>query len=327
MEVTGPGIYFGLDERTYHAAPYLGSTAIKQLYSSPPDYWWGSHMNPVREVEEESHALKFGTALHHRILYGEASFKKHYVPVDGGTKTGEVSADALVKWLKDNGGNPRKLKSENEKAVFEDFGVTLVSQKVYDRLLLSAQMIVKNPNLTEAFTSGWPEVSIFWMDDGVPCKGRLDWLKVNAIVDLKSFSDKNRIDTIDKMILRDMFNLRYDMQAAHYIRGHSFCADLVKAGKVFAQPGTLIPDDVWLKKAFARPPGWVFVFYKSTGAPLSKSFQVRPDDTAAHKSGNWSVKLALDNYRDNMAKFGTDPWVNLDPPFSIDDEDVPKWLA
>lgn len=93
------GIYFGMPAATYHAAPHAGSSSIKQLYSSPPDYWFDSAMNPLREPEEESFALQFGSALHDRILYGEEFFRKNYQPIPGGTSSGEVSADSLKKWL------------------------------------------------------------------------------------------------------------------------------------------------------------------------------------------------------------------------------------
>ena len=42
-----------------------------------------------------------------------------------------------------------------------------------------------------AMTGGYSEVSIFWIDpgSGVRLKARLDYLKVKAIVDLKTFSN------------------------------------------------------------------------------------------------------------------------------------------
>lgn len=319
------GIYFGMPAAIYHAAPHCGSGSIKELYASPPDYWFNSHMNPLREVEEESHALKFGSALHDRILYGEDYFKKHYQSIKGGTKSGEVGADELKKWIEENGGKPSKLKADNERMVVEQWGVTLVAEKVFEKIMVSAQMILKNPNLAAAFTGGFPEVSIFWSSNGVPCKCRLDYMKLGVTVDLKSFRSKDRISSLDRWVLQDLFNYRYDIQMAHYTEGRLAARALFDAGKVFVMDGAARPDDTWLRKALGTKPHWSFVFYKADGMPIAKAFQI-PFESPAHETGKAALRLALDNYRDNYDKFGTDPWVVLDEPFNIDNEDIPKWM-
>jgi hypothetical protein len=320
-----PGIYFGLPANDYHKLPWIGSSSMKTLYSSPPDYWFESAMNPLRDVEDESFALKFGTALHDRILYGEEYFRQHYTPIEGGNKDGSIEAERLKKWIADQGGNPSKLKADNERMVAEQFNTTLVAQKVFDKIIISAQMITKNPNLAQAFINGVPEVSIFWDEGGVPCKCRLDYLKMGGIADLKSFRSKERISTLDKWVLQDLFNYRYDIQQAHYFNGHVAAGALLQQGKVFTAPGALRPDNDWLARAFKSPPNWTFVFYKADGMPIAKSYQIAPG-SPAHESGKAAVRLGLDNYRDNMAKFGTDAWVNMDEPFQIDETDMPKWL-
>ncbi len=48
------GIYFGLDEVRYHSDPAVGSTDIRRLRRSAPDYWWHSHMNPARPPIDEA---------------------------------------------------------------------------------------------------------------------------------------------------------------------------------------------------------------------------------------------------------------------------------
>lgn len=321
-----PGVYFGLPEALYHSLPWLGSTSIKALYASPPDYWFNSHMNPLREVEDESNAFKFGTALHHRVLHGEDSFRKHYTPISGGNKDGSVDADGLKKWIVEQGGTPQKLKSDNERMVVEEFGVSLVAQKVFDKIIVSAQMILKNPYLAQAFVNGWPEVSVFWFEDGVPCKARFDFLKSGAVVDFKSFAAKQRITQVDKWITADLYNYRYDIQAAHYMEGYTKIKELVEGGKVFVSPDTPRPTDEWLLTAGGKVPQWAFVFYKTDGMPLSKSYQVA-NGGFVHGMAVNARKLALDNYRDNLERFGTDAWVNMDEPYTLDQEDVPKWAG
>ncbi len=317
------GIYFGLPEDVYHATPWLGSSNMKTLYSSPPDYWFESAMNPLREPDDPSSAQTFGTALHHRVLYGAEAFERDYTHIDG-TMTESPSAEDLKEFITAQGGKPAKLKADNERMVRE-MGVRLLTQKTYEKVMVSAAQIVKNPHLAQAFTGGWPEVSVFWREGDVPCKARFDYLKLKAIVDLKSFSSKNRINTIDRWVIQDLFNYRYDIQVAHYLRGHAAAGALFDAGKVFALPGATRPTDDWLRQALGARAHWVFVFYKSDGMPISKSYQV-PNESPCHMSGEAALKTALDAYRDNFEKFGTDAWVNMDPPFQIDEEDLPKWL-
>jgi hypothetical protein len=325
MEFEGDGIYFGLDESHYHSIPWLGSSNVKQLYASPPDYWWGSHMNPMRPADEgKSHAQAYGTALHHRILYGEASFKKAYVRMDGETKD-EVSSEGLKTWIKDNGGIPAKLKADNEAMVANEFKVNLLTETTYDAIMVASQMILKNPHLAQAFAGGWPEVSVFWHQEGIPCKARFDYLKKSVIVDLKSFRQKDRIKSLDQTILQDLFSYRYDVQAAHYLNGHDAGKALIADSKVFVGDGGTRPTDEWLVEAFRKPAHWSFVFFKADGMPVAKSFQV-PNGSPAHASGRFSAATAYRNYQIYLEKFGTDAWVNDDEPFTIAEEDMPKWL-
>lgn len=319
-----PGIYFGMPEDVYHASPYIGSSSMKKLYSCPPDYWFESAMNPMREPEEPTHAQNFGTALHHRILYGEEAFKKDYQFVEGSSGD-SVGAEELKEFIRQQGSAPLKLKADNERFVREELGINLLSQATYERIMVAAAHITKNPNLAQAFTGGFPEVSVFWHEDGVPCKARWDYWKSRAIVDLKSFRSKERIRSLDEQVLQDLFNYRYDIQVAHYLRGHQAAAKLFDEGKIHVAPGAAAPAKEWMLKALGEKAHWVFVFFRADGMPVAKSYQI-PNGSPAHAAGEAALRLALDNYRDNLAKFGTDAWVNTDPPFEIAEEDLPRWL-
>jgi hypothetical protein len=318
-----PGIYFGLDETTYHAAPWIGSSSAKKLYACPPDYWYESHMNPLREEDEPTFAQNFGRALHHRILYGAEAFARDYTFMDG-TKGDSVSAEDLKTFIKEQGSVPAKLKADNEK-MLRDMGINLLTEATYEHIMVAAAHITKNPHLAQAFTGGFPEVSVFWHEGEVPCKARFDYLKKRAIVDLKSFRSKERIQTLDRIVLQDLFNYRYDIQVGWYQQGHSQAGALIDAGKVFVLPGATAPAEDWLKDAFREPAHWVFVFFRADGMPVAKSYQI-PNGSPAHESGRAAMRLALDNYRDNFERFGTDAWVNTDEPFQIAEEDMPKWL-
>jgi hypothetical protein len=318
-----PGIYFGLDEDTYHAAPWIGSSSMKNLYACPPDYWFESHMNPLRPADEPTMAQTFGRALHHRILYGVEAFARDYTFI-GGTTGDSVSAEDLKTWIKEQGSVPQKLKADNERMVRE-MGVNLLTETTYERIMVAAAHITKNPNLANAFTGGFPEVSVFWYEDGVPCKARWDYWKSRAIVDLKSFRSKDRIRSLDETVLQDLFNYRYDIQVAHYLNGHVAAAKLLEEGAVHVAPGWSAPTKEWMLNALVNPAHWAFVFFRADGMPVAKSYQI-PNGSPAHASGRYAVNTALAAYKDHLERFGTDAWVNTDEPFTIADEDMPKWL-
>jgi len=323
------GIFFGLEESVYHAAPYCGSSNLKTLGTIPGDYWWDSPMNPLREIEEESSAMRFGTALHARILHGLDYFKQHYRYVEG-ERGDAVSAEGLKEWIKGQGGTPAKLKADNEKMVREQFGINLVTERVYERLAVSAEQILKNPHLVQAFSTGWPEVSIFWLDQDdpneapVPMKARFDYWKLRTIVDLKSIGPRQRVMSFDGMVIQDIKRLQYTVQLASYIKGHAAARKLAQDGKVWVAPGSARPTDEWLQKALSEDVNWTWVFYKSDGMPIARSYQVA-HGSSWHEDGKSRVARALQNYRDCMAKFGTDTaWVDTSPPYPLDEEDF-KW--
>ena len=318
-----PGIYFGLPEDVYHAAPWVGSSSAKKLYACPPDYWFDSPMNPLRPADEPTMAQTFGRALHHRILYGVEAFARDYTFISG-TTGDTVSAEDLKAFIKEQGSIPAKLKADNEKMVRE-MGINLLTESTYERIMVAAAHITKNPNLAKAFEGGFPEVSVFWHEDGVPCKARWDYWKQRAIVDLKSFRSKDRIRSLDEQVLQDLFNYRYDIQTAWYLLAHERAAALCDAGAIHVTPGALAPTREWMAESLRNPAHWVFVFFRADGMPVAKSYQIA-NGSPAHQAGRSAMSLALDNYRDNLAKFGTDAWVNTDPPFPIAEEDIPKWL-
>lgn len=319
------GIYFGLPEDIYHRLPWCGSSDIKLLASSPPDYWFKSPMNPLRVYrDEETPAKIFGTAIHHAILYGIESFERKYQTIEGDDGKEAVSAAGLKKWLEEQGAKSAKLKADNERMIIEEFGIRFLTVDAWTQIMLSAKAITSNPYLKAAFSGGWSEVSIFWHEENVPCKCRIDYLKLKASVDLKSFRGKDRNMSIDRMVLNDIFNYGYHTQSAHYSDGRVHAKELLAKGRVFAAGDR--PDDAWLKPVLDNPePAWVFVFYKADGAPVSKSYQ----DTfngAMVGAGRAVKRVALTNYQNYHATFGTDVWVNTDPPYNIDGEDLPKWL-
>ncbi len=75
-----PGVYLNLDEETYHSDWSLGSTALKVLQQSPPDWWWFSPFNTAEqpEPEKDTDERRLGTALHKIVLEGIPAYEAAY---------------------------------------------------------------------------------------------------------------------------------------------------------------------------------------------------------------------------------------------------------
>lgn len=328
-----PGIYFGLPEKLYHSLPWLGSGDIKTLASIPQDYWAGSAMNELRDLDEDDDdtpARLFGRAIHDCVLLGEPTYLRRYGFIqDDTTKTGP-SAKGIQQWIMAQGAEPRKLKEENLRYIKETWDMELVTERQNAQILKAARSIKANPYLAQAFTGGFPEVSIFWIDPetGAPCKCRIDYLKIAASVDLKSIRKQNGFLSFTQLCLKAIYrDWRYDVQACHYMDGRLKARELLNAGKVFwpDTPGFQRPADDWLAKCFNNEtPGWAFVFYKAAGAPVARSVQC---GFGGHmlSSGIFLMKQGRANYADMMEKYGTNIWVDTGEPIDADDAESEKY--
>lgn len=326
-EAWQPGVYFDLPEDRYHALPWLGSSDIKTLASCPPDYWFKSAMNPLREPpdNEETPAKVFGTAVHYAVLHGERAFRERYDTVDGDKGKDQISAVGLATWIEAQGSKPYKTMAENRAYIMEEWGTVLLPPKQFARILAAAKMITANPALAVCFQGGWPEVSIFWKagEWEIPCKARIDYLRLGSNIDLKSFRRRDRNVTIHKMVMQDVFRFGYQVQAAHYLDGRVACADLVERGQVWAAGDR--PDDAWLKKCFGnKRPAWGHVFFKAEGAPVALGYQDSFEGPMV-EDGRSYVRAALTNYQAFTEKFGKDPWVDTAEPYNWHQDDIPKW--
>jgi hypothetical protein len=300
--ITDPGVYFGLDADTYHRSPWLGSTDIRRVLRSAPDFWWHSWLNPMRPESETTPAQRFGHAVHLHVLEGPEAFLAAYAPTDypGNIKAGMREREEIAAIGKE------PLKRED-----------------FDRIQIAGSMIRMNPNLATAFSGGAPEVSVFWRDaDGIPLKIRLDYLKLRAITDLKSIRNMLEKDFIEACRSR-FANARYDIQADHYRAGRKAMKALVDAGAVFGEC-----DRDWLARVAAVDSfAFVFVFWQAEDAPITWSMQLSPGnpilDGARH-----SITTALGRYQTFMQRFGTDnAWVLADPIQELDMSELPNWFG
>lgn len=338
------GLYFNLPEDDYHAQPRLSASAMKWLRVSPRDFWVRSYLNPECEPQEDSAARETGRAYHRRILEGRDAFYRDYAPMldaadypDAISGTDAIKAALRERELKLGGKKSdlidRLLADDPSVQVWERLvedhiaanpGRTLLGIDLLGRIETAAAMIESNPQLGKCVRGGYPEVSILFTDPdtGVKCKSRLDYLKVQAIIDLKSFSNPLG-KPLDAAVRAAVANYGYFVQAAMYCRALDQALVFAKRGQV---NGDVSPD--FLKDLVTVDPGkrgFVFLFQDTGPAQVARGY-IFPRGTV-FAIGDTIVRECLEIYAECDKHFGALPWIDTAPITEFDDVQFPAWIG
>lgn len=197
-----PGIHDGIAEADYHAdpapEPSASASILKLLHARSPAHAWTAHprLNPNQEHREPSSAMRFGSAAH-ALLLGSA--KVFSIDADSWrSKDAKAERDAHEKM-----GNYALLKEDHDRAVAM---VAMLRQG------LSGHEIGDFPT-----DGGAGERTMIWQEDGIYCRGRLDWYsqKANRIIDYKTTGGS----ADPGQFARNLFDMGYDFQALLYPMG------------------------------------------------------------------------------------------------------------
>lgn len=232
-----PGIYFDLPDGVYHDSPGLSSSAIKELLISPLDYW-ANYRNPARE-KFDTEANIFGKAMHKRTLEGSEAFYCDYAILPDQVdypkalhKTDQLKIKCRELKLIVSGTIPKLAKRIADEDPDVEIWYTIMQSFIeanQDKTLLRpdqghdieyrASIIDKHQDAQKAFKGGRAEVSIFWDDEetGIRMKARLDYLKLKAVIDLKTFTNQRRVN-VDQAIGMAFANYQYFIQGFVYLR-------------------------------------------------------------------------------------------------------------
>lgn len=197
------GIYFNMPEDEYHAQEGLSSTGIKELLQSPVNFWFNSVYNPLY-TPKKTNFLDDGKMFHCLYLEGEEAFNARYIVIPDyiTSKKSRVYAN----WLE-----------------FETDGKYPIEFEKYNKLITHAGYVNQwlAPNV---FKDGYPEVSIFWEEDGIPCKCRIDYLRQSGFIDLKTF-EKNNFKNIDEYVQDYIFRYAVYIQLRFYEKALRFAVE------------------------------------------------------------------------------------------------------
>ena len=193
--VTGPGIYRDLDEAVYHAdtalVPHLGRSlsvsGAKLILDCPAKFAYR------RDTGEQVKAVfDFGHVAHMLIL---------------GVGRGVWVVDATdwrKQWTKDAADTARAA------------GLVPLLRKDFLIATRMRNAVRRHPIASRILSQGTAEVSFYWEDQltGVTLRGRVDWLRDNAIVDVKT-----TIDASPRGFAKQAANFGYHLQAPMYQDG------------------------------------------------------------------------------------------------------------
>ena len=341
-----------MPEEVYHKQFALSASGIKKLRISTMNFWAASVMNPLKDEDsDETEAKGVGKAYHKRILEGRDAFYNLYgyefeAPErDDWITTGDDLKKACAEQtLPVTGTKPILIKRLLDKdptfkeriydLVEADYitsqgSRTLLPKKTIQRLEIAASMIERDPQLTNAFRGGYPEVSIFWTDEetGVPCKIRVDYLKPAALVELKSFGNDIG-QPIHKAVARAVASYKYHIAARFYLDGVKAAKKLIAAGKFYPDPKRSPDSDLtaFLDGLIAsQEMTYLFVFQQTGPAPVVRGRILAPGLTM--DLGRVEIDDAKARFKHAAECFGADPWIDAAPIETFDSCDFPAYIA
>lgn len=210
--IEAPG-FFSIDERAYHEdkslAPTLGrslsSSGAKTILDCPARYQWEREHPRFKDVFDK------GTIAHKLILRSDDD---------------RIRVADTYEWKPWQKWNPWKDEHRANGLIPIHRGDLLDASRM-------AAAVRRHPIASAIFSEGEPERSLYWIDErtGVTCRGRMDWIRSNAIVDLKSI---NQADV--KTITRQCADYGYAQQADWYRRGvHALTGEWLPYVHVFVE--------------------------------------------------------------------------------------------
>lgn len=362
-----PGIYFGMPESTYHSIFACSASGLKKLSISSMDAWSHSPLNQEREEPKpkgEMSGKELGRAYHARICEGlEAFNERYYVGLDRDAVRFEAEAkgkplcvtiadirmaidaaegkpkgtgkDALIDQLLDLDPDAyvwERIEAKHEEA---NQGKIKISQKLYRRIEIANAMIEGDPQLRGAFKDGHAEVSIFWYDEatGVPMKARLDFLKMNHLVDLKSLANKMG-KPIQRAIDAAISFEKYYIAVVVYLEAIAAAKRMVRDTRAVFFTVLPEPEDDQKTPYYERSDGdllkwcwqWahqpepecLWVFQQTGAAPVTRG-RIMVKGTTFLVTDH-AVQFLKRQWRLCALTYGTDPWVSLEPVTRTEDE-------
>ncbi|MCC8998296.1 MAG: PD-(D/E)XK nuclease-like domain-containing protein [Candidatus Contendobacter sp.] len=181
-----------ISHQSYVQQPGVSSHALIEIARTPL-HCWAKYVDPDREDEEPTPAMRFGTLVHALVL-APATFGDEFALVD-----------AI---------NRRTNAGKADYAALRESGKLAITGTEYRAALEIVKAIRNHPVAGALFKVGEPEKVLTVPRESplLPLKGRLDWLSPQpAIVELKTATDASKAG-----FLRAVYRHGYHLSAAYY---------------------------------------------------------------------------------------------------------------
>tara|TARA_R110002074_G_scaffold262994_1_gene435080 strand:+ start:3429 stop:4457 length:1029 start_codon:yes stop_codon:yes gene_type:complete len=251
--ISAPGAYPDIEIADYHGreicpAPSISSTGLKRLVPftelqskghSPRHYWEGSPLNPNRKPQEQSDALRIGSAFHDALLLPE-----------------RWADPRFYHFLPEGFSRAAKVKQADEIAAADtaaSLGRCLISVDERSHIEAMVKAMRSHPAANAVLSNGAAETTLAWQDaeTGVWLRCRPDWLpKARHIgINVKSTKDASYVG-----FQKDVTNFRYAMSAALEMDGiaavygkapGNYLHPVVEKPGTNWQPGDYLPVALW----------------------------------------------------------------------------------
>lgn len=190
------GFIDGLSNEEYRKMRGVSASVLKNMVRSPAHARF-KMLNPT----EQTPAMLLGVAAHAFTLES-GSASKLFCQRPEGMRAGTKAYEAFL--------------AENP-------GKTELSFDAYNDAKAISEAVLKHHIAGKLVRGGSREISAFWIDEetGLTCKARPDILRDDGmIVDLKTTSDAS-----PRAFSRQIADLGYHIQAAHYLEGVNRCSE------------------------------------------------------------------------------------------------------
>lgn len=196
-----PGIY-EIEAAAYHAdpcpTPSLSAGMINHMLTAPAlCFHNSSRLNPNYVQPEDDGKFTIGSVSHVMFLEPE-------------------QAEAAIVIVDADDWRTKDAKAARKNAA--DQGKTAILLRQWEQVLAARASFMSDPFIAAAFTSGKPELSMFWQHHtGVWCRARPDWIPDNGayLCDYKTTANAN-----PENFGRHAYNLGYYRRAAWYLDGY-----------------------------------------------------------------------------------------------------------
>lgn len=182
-----------MTDQEYRARKGINKSTLWEIRRSPTHYKY-----LLEHPTEDTQALRFGRALHAAILTPSAFKREYAVAPDCDRRTRE-GKEAYIMW--------QSLLAP---------GTTILSAEDMETIQGMVKSYRNSKEARALLRNTRREVPKFWTDPetGLLCKCRLDAVKPDTVVDLKT-----TLDASTGAFMRDAMKYGYHVQAAHYLQG------------------------------------------------------------------------------------------------------------